>query len=82
MAANSFEFEKLLSSIDRLDDSQRRTLLDRLSQGIASQHNDTRDSRTLLDAFDEFGMSGSIRNAPDDLSCHPQHMNGFGDDVS
>ena len=80
MATNPSEFDDILKRIEDLSDEQRNVLLDRLSrQRAAPNGNDSR--RSVLDAFLDRGLVGSLKGAPPDASTNRQYMEGFGQDA-
>lgn len=70
-------FDEIMKRFDGLSPEQRQELIRQLEQRQATELNGN-SSRTLLDAFRDHGMVGSITDAPEDWSLNPKYMEGFG----
>jgi hypothetical protein len=70
---------EIVKQFDRLSPEERqqliKTLEQRQSNGIAESN------KSLLAAFQERGMIGSIKGMPADWSTNPDYLSGFGSSV-
>ncbi len=72
--------EDILKRFDGLSAEERDKLILRLERRQA-RSNGEQSGRTVYDTFADFGMVGSITDAPEDWSTNPKYMEGFGEDV-
>ncbi len=73
-------YDDILKSFDGLSREQRLELLAELERRQVSGQNGHAAGRTLLDAFKDHDMVGSISDAPEDWSSNPTYMEGLGSD--
>lgn len=70
-------FDDIMKRFDGLSPEERQELIHQLERRQRTAPNGNSD-RTLLDAFQDHGMVGSITDAPEDWSVNPKYMEGFG----
>ena len=73
-------YDDILKRFDSLSPDERQQLIKELERRQTTQRNGDA-GRTVLDAFKEHGMVGSITDAPEDWSSNPKYMEGFGKDA-
>lgn len=71
-------YDEILKKFEALSREEQERLLDQLEQREATERNGADSPRSLLDAFNERGLVGSINDAPSDWSTNPKYMEGFG----
>ncbi len=69
--------DEFLKKFDALNVDQRAQLIDELEKRHVVT-NGSSEERTLLQAFQERGLIGSIKGAPPDWSTNPDYLGGFG----
>lgn len=70
-------FDDIMKRFDGLNPEERQELIRQLERRQATELNGN-SGRTLLDAFRDHGMVGSITDAPEDWSANRKSMEGFG----
>ena len=81
MAVNSHEFDAITRIFDRLSPEEREEVLRRLEERCPTVDEEGASRRSLLEAMNERGMVGSIKNAPPDWSTNPEYLEGLGQDA-
>ena len=72
-------YDEILRQFEGMSREERQQLLKILGRQYASDASSS-NGRTLADSFRDFGMIGSITDAPADWSTNPKYMEGFGND--
>lgn len=70
--------DDFLKLFDELTVEQRGQLINELENRQIAHTNGGTKPRSLLDAFQERGLVGSIKGAPADWSTNPDYLRGFG----
>jgi hypothetical protein len=67
---------EIIKQFDQLSPEERQQLIKTLEQ--RQSNGNAESDRSLLAAFQERGMIGSIKGMPADWSTNPDYLNGFG----